>query len=312
MNIEISSSMRRGLALALVAVTVPLVQAQQPGAVALAARPALVLDAAVQSPLAGLTYREKGTSSSPSSSIGLADMRAEDAAQPPPRRQYGRPTYHDNMHNADGSSKLAFEIGGGLTAPAGSTARHQKDSYRFGAGGGRQFNKTFGVLLQYDYDHFGITDGDLQKQLTLYNNLGSNLTALNGSTHIWSVTLNPIINYYTSDSFGAYVVGGGGFYRKVTTFTTPVVGTFCNYFCYQEAVDAQVGRRYTNNAGGASAGIGFTYKLSRFSGQKFFAEARYVWVDNQPSSNNTATQSQYYLPGNYRTGYFPVTIGLRW
>lgn len=309
--------MRSGFALALVAGTALVGHAQQPSAVVSQVRPALLLDSEVKSPLSGLTYSSSSDAGSNGASSSSTLVDAPDAAtQPPPGRKYGRPTYHDGMHNSDGSNKLAFEIGGGLDVPAGSTAKYQSLSYKFSVGAGRNFSKTFGVLLQGDYDHFGITNGQLAAQLALYNSLlpvNQQLSSLNGSVHVWSVTVNPIINYYTSDTLGAYLIGGGGFYRKVTQFTSPQSGLFCDPysgFCYQITSDAVVDH-YSNNAGGANAGLGFTYKFSRFSSQKFFAEARYVWVDNQPSSNNTKSNNGY-LPANYRTGYFPVTVGLRW
>ncbi len=60
-------------------------------------------------------------------------------------------------------------------------------------------------------------------------------TGLDGNSHIWSFTLNPIVNYYTSDTFGAYVIGGVGFYHKTADFTVPAIGTYCDpfYGCYQ-------------------------------------------------------------------------------
>ena len=316
--------MHCGLAVSLAAGAAVTGQAQQESAVASSARPALLLQTAVQAPLSGLTYNSIGVSSSVADepvSLSSPLVPVADATQPPPGRRYGRPTYHDSMHNADGSYKLAFEIGGGFATPAGRTGKYQTTSYKFSGGVGWNFSKTFGVLFQGDYDHFGITKGELASQLALYNKLliaqgDQPLSSLGGNVHIWSATLNPIINYYTSDSLGAYVVGGGGFYRKVTEFTSPTAGTFCqrdnfgNVICFQEAVNSVVDH-YSNNAFGFNGGIGFTYKFSRFSGQKVFAEARYVWVDNQASTNNTVANNGY-PPANYRTGYFPVTIGLRW
>jgi hypothetical protein len=118
--------------------------------------------------------------------------------------------------------------------------------------------------------------------------------------------------YYQGDSLGAYVIGGGGFYRKVTNFTLPSTGVYCDFygFCYQFTQN-QTFDHYSNNAGGVNGGIGFTYRLSRFASQKLYAEARYVWVDNQPSANSTA-EGALYPENNKRTGYFPVTVGIRW
>ena len=65
-----------------------------------------------------------------SSSVGEPEMAAaenfnltgSEDTQPPPRRHYGRrPTYSDSTHNADGSNKWAFVVGGGFTLPVGAS-----------------------------------------------------------------------------------------------------------------------------------------------------------------------------------------------
>lgn len=239
--------------------------------------------------------------------------------QPPPRRHYGRPTnYSDRWHHADGSNKYTFAGGGGFNIPTGSAGKDLGISWKFQVAGGYNFNKKFAVLLQWDYDHFGLTGGNLDRQYVRYNNLNLvdntgapiSFAGLDGNAHIWSITLNPMYTYYQGDSVGAYVIGGGGFYRKITNFTLPSTGTYCDFygFCYQFTQN-QTFDHYSNNAAGVNGGIGFTYRLSRFATQKLYAEARYVWVDNQPSSNSV---NSYYPENNKRTGYFPVTIGIRW
>lgn len=247
----------------------------------------------------------------------LTESKGE--TQPPPRRTYGRRTnYSDRWHNPDGSSKYTFAAGVGFTSPTGATGKDLSTSWKFQVGGGYNFNKKFALLLQYDYDKLALTGGNLDRQYDRYNNLGLvddsgnavDFSGLDGNAHVWSITLNPMYTWYQGDSFGAYVIGGGGFYRKVTNFTLPSTGYYCDYFgfCYQFTQN-QTFDHYSNNAGGLNGGIGFTYRLSRFASQKLYAEARYVWVDNQPSSNSV---NGYYPENNKRTGYFPVTVGIRW
>ena len=257
------------------------------------------------------------------SSTGLAETAAAEgfsfgarADQPPPRRRYGRPNYHDSRTNPDGSGKYTFVVGAGLTLPTGGTHNYASPNWRFQVGVGRNFNKTVGVIAQFDYDHFGMQTSTLNNQLALYNDLGANLSQLGGNIHDWSFTLNPIVNFYTSDSLGAYVIGGGGFYHKVTTFTTPGTGTYCDpyYGCYQYQADQPIDV-YTSNAVGFNGGIGFTYKVSRWANQRFFMEARYVWTDNQPRHFDISGTTPYFnaFPqASARTTYIPVTFGLRW
>jgi len=261
-----------------------------------------------------------------SSSVGTEEMALAESSspaagvdQPPPRRTYGRRTnYSDRWHNPDGSNKYTFAAGVGFTSPTGATGKELGTSWKFQVGGGYNFTKKFAVLLQYDYDKLGLTGGNLDRQFNRYSDLGLvdnngnpiSLAGLDGNAHMWSLTLNPMYTYYQGDAFGAYVIGGGGFYRKVTNFTLPQTGVYCDFFgfCYQFTQN-QTFDHYSNNAGGVNGGIGFTYRLSRFASQKLFAEARYVWVDNQPSTNSVAS---YYPENNKRTGYFPITVGIRW
>jgi hypothetical protein len=222
---------------------------------------------------------------------------------PPRRRPYGRPTYRDRYTNADGSSKIAWEAGAGFAHPAGSTQHYQKTGYNLSFGAGENFNRAFGVLLQYDFADMGVANYITN---ALSNTVGTTVT---GNTHLWSITLNPIINFSDPHShFGAYITGGGGFYRKLTTFTEPNSGVCYDYY-YGYYACAQNLAHWSNNAGGLNGGLGFTYKPSAYSNLKIFSEARYTWVDNQASPNNTSSNG--YPPANYRTGYFPVTFGVR-
>jgi hypothetical protein len=264
-----------------------------------------------------------------SSSTGLEETAAAEGFnfvgsedQPPPRRRYGHPNYHDSRTNADGSAKYTFVVGGGFTMPVGGTHNYWSPGWKVQLGGGRNFSKTFGVLAQFDWDDFGFQTGTLNNLLAIYNSLGATdqsgnpLTVLGGSAHDWSFTLNPIINYYTSDSFGAYVIAGLGFYHKTANFTIPGVSEYCSpfYGCYLVQANQTIDK-YTSNAFGINGGFGFTYKFSRFADERFFAEARYVWTDNSPRPFSTGSATSNYFnvfPQNSaRTTYIPVTFGVR-
>jgi len=244
------------------------------------------------------------------------DLRGSET-QPPPRRHYGRTNYSDRWHNSDGSKKYVFEAGGGWTNPVGATAKDLTVNWKFQGGAGYFFNKKFGIMAEYNYDKFNDTLGNLQRQFVRYNALGLvdqngnpiSFAGLDGTTHVWSVTLNPVYHFYQGDSFGAYAIGGGGFYRKVSNFTLPQAGVYCDFygFCYS-FVQNQVFDHYSNNAGGFNAGFGMTYKMGRFSSTQLYTEARYTWVNNQPSANSVGG---LYPENNKRTGYIPVTVGLR-
>jgi hypothetical protein len=181
------------------------------------------------------------------------------------------------------------------------------------------------VIAQFDYDHFGFQTGTLNNLLAIYNELGATdqngdpLTVLGGTSHVWSFTLDPIINYYTSDTWGAYVTGGVGFYHKTANFTFPGVGEYCEFYgCFEYQANQTIDK-YTSNAFGVNGGFGFTYKASRFASTRFYGEARYVWMDNQPrpyfdGTTGTSLSASYFnvFPQNSaRTTYIPVTFGVR-
>ncbi|MDP9039162.1 MAG: hypothetical protein M3O02_07800 [Acidobacteriota bacterium] len=283
-----------------------------------APEPSGVLIAAGEAPALNLSAPAVSSSSSSGDSAfeALAERTspAPDAlssTQPPPRRRYGRPNYADSHTNPDGSSKFAFMVGAGASVPTADTGGYLTPSYAFQVGAGRNFNKTAGLLLQFDYDHFGFTGNTLANQASYYNSISSSTSYnnLDGNSHIWSFTLNPTLSFAGAGNTGAYFVGGVGFYHKTAAFFLPSSAQACSiYGCYTYAANQTVDS-YTSNAVGFNGGLGFTYKPSRFNSERLYMEARYVWIDNQPRS---ASQNyNYYPPNSNQTYYIPVTVGLR-
>jgi hypothetical protein len=237
------------------------------------------------------------------------------------RQRYGRPRYRGNNTNADGSSKWIFYGGAGLSQPIGNTWHYFTPSYGLEVGGGRQFSKHFAVPIEFDWDHFGLTKSNLDNQVVIYDTLfgaGSVDGLLDGNNHVWSFSVDPTYTFYQGDAWGAYAVVGAGFYHKVTDFTLPQDITECFEFCEtfqeNETIDD-----YTANAPGFSGGFGLTYKFSRFTGERFYAEAKYVFVDNSQRTgvtvNNLATApstSTNFFPANSnRTTFIPIKVGIR-
>ncbi len=248
------------------------------------------------------------------------------------RKRYGRPRYRGANTNEDGSSKYIFYAGAGLAQPTGNTYHYLTPSYGIQVGGGRQFNKHFALPVQFDYDHFGLAGETLNNQQNLYNyyiNLYnqenptapiSQISGLDGSSHVWSFTVDPTYTVYAGEGLGAYVVGAVGFYHKTATFTVPTTQEYCDYYygCYDYAANEPIDS-YTSNAVGFNGGFGLTYKFSRFSGEKFYAEVRYVFVDNSQrqgvtvltASPSNANVYNDYPANSNRTTYIPIKVGLR-
>jgi opacity protein-like surface antigen len=257
---------------------------------------------------------------------------ANDASvtQPPPRRgRYGNPHRRDHFHNADGSAKYELAFALGLDAPAGNAHHYLIPNYAFQIGGGRNFNRHFGILFQYDYDRFGFNAKTLAQQLSIYD-IGISdpsspyyISSLNGNTHIWSLTLDPHYYFPPAGPWTPYVVAGAGFFHKVANFTTPATGAaYSPYLGYYQYATNEVIDKYTSNAPGFNGGFGVTYKPSRFASERLFAEARYNATVNSQRTGITAanintpygqayTGSDFYPANSDRTGWLALKIGVR-
>jgi hypothetical protein len=204
---------------------------------------------------------------------------------------YGNGGYHQ-YSGEPGFHHIAIEAGAGFDAPLGNTKNAQTFGYNVKLGGGWNFNPHFGALLEYEFNRTGIP-----------NNVLAAVGAPQGNVHLWGITLDPIYYYKTTGAWGGYVTGGGGFYRKLTTFSQPVdLGLVCDFFfgCFEQ-IGNQTLFHFSSNQGGLNIGTGLTHNIG--SGAKIYAEARYLWVDS-PSS--TATKV-----GSGTVSMVPVTFGIR-
>lgn len=231
------------------------------------------------------------SSSTHNSLIETNDNEGSSMAEAP-TPQYGGGQYPQSKDRFD---KLSFELGGGFNAPIGNDIPYITWGGNFTLGVGRQFTPHVGALVEYQF-----IDDKLP---------GAFLWAVGtpgGNTHIWSFTVDPIIYLHPVNQKGwnAYAVGGGGFYRKVTNFNTSVPVVYCGYFgfCVGGYENTTVAS-FSSNQGGANIGFGFTHSIGE-GRAKYFAEARYLWVDS-PGSSSTEV-------GTGTTGLFPVTLGVRW
>jgi len=225
------------------------------------------------------------------------DIDGASLAAPPspsPKPQYGQtgsryPSYESKW------SKIAFEAGGGFNAPVSDATTYSTYGWNLTLGAGWNFNKVLGALLEYQFVDDKIPGAALAA-----------VGAPGGYTRVWSFTIDPVVNLPTRGRFGGYVTGGGGFYRKVVTFTTPVPVLYCDYFgyCFVGTENVTIGH-FSSNQGGMNIGGGITWRaFGPDSKSKLFAEARYLWVDS-PSSSATEQGT-----GTFTT--IPVTFGIRW
>jgi hypothetical protein len=197
--------------------------------------------------------------------------------------RYGQPGFHH----------LAIEAGAGFVSPIGNTKNTQTTGYNIKLGGGWNFNHSVGILAEYEFNRTGIPNSVLAAS-----------GAPQGNVHIWGLTLDPVYYYKTTGAWGGYVTGGGGFYRKLTSFTEPVyLGIGCDFYgyCYPQYANVTLSH-FSSNQGGANIGTGLTHNLGD-GGAKIYAEARYVFI-NSPKPTATAF-------GSGTVSMIPVTFGIR-
>ena len=193
-----------------------------------------------------------------------------------------------NAQEAD-YSKFLFNIGGGIGFPQGDLTKFVNDGGNFVVGGGINFNHYFGVDSEYMWHDLPINSATKQFLQT---------PGASARQHAW--TFNPIVHLpLGSTKFGAYVIGGIGWYHR-SGETTPGVGVVCDdywswwYGCALGSVDIVTGSR-SANAFGENIGAGFTYRLGE-SHAKIYSEFRY----HHAAYNSTATN------------LIPLTFGIRW
>jgi hypothetical protein len=190
-----------------------------------------------------------------------------------------------------------FEAGGGFNAP-------QSTSITYGGqltvGAGLKFNKYLSGLIEYQY---------MDDKLPGY--LIAETGANGGYAHIWSFTIAPVVDLTPKANNGFYVTGGGGFYRKVTSFTDPEEEEYCYYFCEVGVVPEVVGH-FSSNQGGWNAGGGFYHRVGGQYGEsntKLFIEARYLDVLTPASVSNPSGLGTTAVAAG--TKVIPVTLGVR-
>jgi hypothetical protein len=163
-------------------------------------------------------------------------------------------------------SNFAFEAGGGFNAPESTAITYGGD---FTVGGGLNFTKHLALLAEYQF---------IDDKLPGY--LISEAGAQGGDTHIWSFTLDPVLDLFPKSNNDLYVTGGGGFYRKLTSFTDPT--DVCYIYYYEVCgTENEVVGHFSSNQGGWNIGAGYQHRLGGMYGDsrtKLYVEARYVDV----------------------------------
>lgn len=187
----------------------------------------------------------------------------------------------------EASRHVTFNVGGGVSPLVGAVSNRLNTGWNVTAGVGYRVDPHFSTALQFAYDGFGVS----RRVLNEANVPG-------GTAHMWSITLDPKVNFAPGSRLSPYVVGGAGYYRRTVEFTAPTVAPaliFDPFFGFVSTLVPadQVLGQITKDGVGGSLGAGFDIGISH--GTTFFTEARYVYAGT----------------GGFPTRVVPVTFGLR-
>jgi opacity protein-like surface antigen len=255
-----------------------------------------ILALTVSTTPAAIAQASSQFSSSSQALISADDNPSVAAAAPNPAMGRGQSDRAYGTHDRGLLSHLTFEAGGGANGPSRGSGKYITWGGNLTVGAGYRFTPHFSFLTEYQFIHDKLP-------AAIISPTGAN----GGNAHIWSFTLDPVIDFFPQRREDIYITGGGGFYRKVTNFTDPVLVEYCDYFFCGITTQNQVVGHFSSNQGGWNAGLGITHRVTGRA--KVFAEARYLQIDTP------AVNSQPNGLGATRvaaeTKLIPVTLGVR-
>jgi hypothetical protein len=246
-----------------------------------------------------------GYSSSQSGTTQFAKMALPDAPAPAAAAdgsgQYGNGGGYGGGESHGLFHHLAFEVGGGANAPAGDKS-YITWGGQFTVGGGFNFSKRLAALVEYQF-----MDDKIPGKII------AEAGAQGGHDHIWSFTIDPVVDLMPKATNDVYITGGGGFYRKVTSFTDVEPTEYCEFYYCGIGYAPQVVGHFSSNQGGFNIGGGYQHRVGGMYGDgntKLFAEVRYVYLDSpavttQPNGLGTTSVAA-------GTKVLPIDLGIRW
>lgn len=193
------------------------------------------------------------------------------------------------LTEAQDYSKWLFNAGGGIGFPQGNITSFINYGGHFVVGGGYKFSRTFGVDSEFMWHNLPInsaTKGRLQT------------SEAKARQYAW--TFNPILHAPFGSRFGAYAIGGIGWYHRSGETTSPGLGVVCDPYwswwlgCTIGLVNIVTGTS-SSNSFGENFGGGLTVRLGD-SRVNVYTEIRFH------SSYKSAVS----------TNLLPLTFGIRW
>lgn len=208
---------------------------------------------------------------------------------------------HGQDEGCGDSCRINSNLAMVINVPVNPTAQVASGGWGTIAGVGYNFNKQHALIGEFLWNRMYANSGTLQAIQAAALPIGN----LDGSTDIYSLTANYRFEL-RGDLFGAYLIGGGGWYLRHTNLSeTVTVGaaTVCSptwlwwgFTCSAGTVTAgQTLTSSTSNVLGGNAGGGVTFRVGA-APYRLYAEARY-----------------HYAPtANISTQFVTVALGVRY
>jgi len=202
------------------------------------------------------------------------------------------PTHRKRIHDY---KNWVYNVGAGANLDSGPTKTWVRQGGFVGSGGvARNANKYLGLRADFIFANLPLRDSTQELAL-----------ATGATTHVYTLTLDPVINIPVTSLWGGYAVIGPSFSHRAGSLSgdTTVPGAPCNAFwnwwgsCQNSNFSIPLSNSFTNssvNGFGYNVGVGVTRKMP--SGVEIYGEVRIVH-----STHNNVT-----------TDYRPITLGFRW
>jgi opacity protein-like surface antigen len=194
----------------------------------------------------------------------------------------------------DEPSRLTATLGGGVNNPIGQTGEFTHSGGTFAAGLGYRLSNNQSVLLQYYFSTMPFNSAIVDQ-----------LGYLKPSSNLYSVTINYRWEFRTSSASRPYLIGGSGWYHRVSTITRPsaVNEVLCSsglawwgLGCLEGTVPLdKVVAGSNSNALGFNAGAGLSRRIGKTPAH-WYVEIRYHYAPYQGVSTHAV----------------PIMIGLIW
>jgi hypothetical protein len=186
-----------------------------------------------------------------------------------------------------------FNVGGGASLTNGTTEKFVRSGGPIGAAGvARNYSKYFGLRVDFQWDNLPLRDSALL------------LAQAPGATsHVYSFTLDPIINIPVNNDWSGYFLIGPGFFHRSGKLdsSTVVPGVACNAFwdwwgtCFNGSIPLNKEFLSTSqNQFGEDFGGGIARKITPKI--ELYGEFRYLHGSG----------------GGRTTDLRPITVGVRW